>query len=58
MQAAYDGAVSYLTGRMPGAPIPHAEIAAKGHKAPNAGGRRWGVPGLDAPRFPTDGRRT
>ena len=30
MQAAYDGALAYLTGRMPGAPIPHAEIAAKG----------------------------
>jgi len=31
MQAAYDGALAYLTGRMPGAPIPHTEIAAKGH---------------------------
>jgi alkylation response protein AidB-like acyl-CoA dehydrogenase len=31
MQAAYDAALAYLTGRMPGAPIPHAEIAAKGH---------------------------
>src|SRR5207245_6672166 len=31
MQAAYDGTLAYLTGRMPGAPIPHAEIAAKGH---------------------------
>jgi alkylation response protein AidB-like acyl-CoA dehydrogenase len=30
MQAAYDGALAYLTGRMPGAPIPHAEMAAKG----------------------------
>ena len=30
MQAAYDGAIGYLTGRMPGAPIPHTEIAAKG----------------------------
>jgi alkylation response protein AidB-like acyl-CoA dehydrogenase len=30
MQAAYDGALAYLTGRMPGAPVPHAEIAAKG----------------------------
>jgi len=30
MQAAYDGALAYLTGRMPGAPIPHAEVAAKG----------------------------
>ena len=30
MQAAYDGAVAYLTGRMPGAPIPHTEIAVKG----------------------------
>ncbi len=29
-QAAYDGAVTYLTGRMPGAPVPHTEIAAKG----------------------------
>src|SRR6185312_14848694 len=28
---AYDGALAYLTGRMPGAPIPHTEIAAKGH---------------------------
>src|SRR6266852_2673958 len=31
MQAAYDGALAYLTGRMPGAPIPHTEIAAKDH---------------------------
>ena len=31
MQAAYDGALAYLTRRMPGAPIPHNEIAAKGH---------------------------
>src|SRR5690349_4595056 len=31
MQAAYDGALAYLTGRMPGAPIPHSEMAAKGH---------------------------
>jgi alkylation response protein AidB-like acyl-CoA dehydrogenase len=31
MQAAYDGAVAYLTGRMPGAPGLHTEIAAKGH---------------------------
>jgi alkylation response protein AidB-like acyl-CoA dehydrogenase len=31
MQAAYDGALAYLTGRMPGAPIAHAEVAAKGH---------------------------
>ncbi|HKS89105.1 MAG TPA: acyl-CoA dehydrogenase family protein, partial [Stellaceae bacterium] len=30
MQAAYDGAVAYLTGRMPGAPALHTEIAAKG----------------------------
>src|ERR1700720_2105219 len=30
MQAAYDGALAYLTGGMPGAPVPHAEIAAKG----------------------------
>lgn len=29
MQAAYDGALAYLTGRMPGAPVPRAEIAAK-----------------------------
>src|SRR5262249_29147626 len=31
MQAAYDGALAYLTGRMPGAPISDTEIAAKGH---------------------------
>jgi alkylation response protein AidB-like acyl-CoA dehydrogenase len=31
MQAAWDSAVAYLTGRMPGAPIPHTEIARKGH---------------------------
>ncbi|HEV2100257.1 MAG TPA: acyl-CoA dehydrogenase family protein [Stellaceae bacterium] len=31
MQAAYDGTLAYLTGRMPGAPIPHTEIVAKGH---------------------------
>ncbi len=31
MQAAYDGALAYLTGRMPGAPAPHSETAAKGH---------------------------
>jgi len=30
MQAAYDAALAYLTGRMPGAPVPHTEIAAKG----------------------------
>src|SRR5437764_4883886 len=30
MQAAYDGALAYLTGAMPGAPAPHTEIAAKG----------------------------
>ena len=30
MQAAWDGALAYLTGRMPGAPIPHTELAAKG----------------------------
>ena len=30
MQAAYDGALSYLTGGMPGAPALHTEIAAKG----------------------------
>jgi hypothetical protein len=30
MQAAYDGALAYLTGRMPGAPVRHSEIAAKG----------------------------
>jgi hypothetical protein len=28
---AYEGALAFLTGRMPGAPIPHTEIAAKGH---------------------------
>ncbi len=31
MQAAYDGVLVYLTSRMPGAPIPHTEAAAKGH---------------------------
>jgi alkylation response protein AidB-like acyl-CoA dehydrogenase len=31
MQAAWDGALAYLTGRMPGAPILHTEIVAKGH---------------------------
>src|SRR5215472_2243190 len=30
MQAAWDGALAYLTGRMPGAPAPHGEFAAKG----------------------------
>ena len=30
MQAAYDGTLAYLTGRMPGAPPLHTEIAAKG----------------------------
>jgi len=30
MQAAYDGALAYLTGRLPGAPVPHSETAAKG----------------------------
>jgi alkylation response protein AidB-like acyl-CoA dehydrogenase len=30
MQAAYDGAIAYLTGRMPGAPARHTELAAKG----------------------------
>jgi alkylation response protein AidB-like acyl-CoA dehydrogenase len=30
MQAAYDSAVAYLTGRMPGAPASHSERAAKG----------------------------
>ena len=30
MQAAYDGALAYLTGAMPGAPPLHTEIAAKG----------------------------
>ena len=30
MQAAYDGALAYLTGAMPRAPMPHAELAAKG----------------------------
>jgi alkylation response protein AidB-like acyl-CoA dehydrogenase len=31
MQAAWDAALAYLSGRMPGAPMPHTEIAAKGH---------------------------
>ena len=31
MQAAWDSALAYLRGRMPGAPIPHTEIADKGH---------------------------
>ena len=30
-QAAYDGALAYLTGRMPGSPGLHTEAAAKGH---------------------------
>jgi alkylation response protein AidB-like acyl-CoA dehydrogenase len=30
MQAAYDDTLAYLGGRMPGAPVPHAEAAAKG----------------------------
>jgi alkylation response protein AidB-like acyl-CoA dehydrogenase len=30
MQAAYDGALAYLTGRLPGAPPLHTEVAAKG----------------------------
>jgi alkylation response protein AidB-like acyl-CoA dehydrogenase len=30
MQAAYEGALAYLTGKMPGAPPLHTEIAAKG----------------------------
>jgi alkylation response protein AidB-like acyl-CoA dehydrogenase len=30
MQSAYDGALAYLTGRMPGAPPLHTEITAKG----------------------------
>jgi hypothetical protein len=30
MQAAYDGAIAYLTGKMAGAPVPHTELAAKG----------------------------
>ncbi len=30
MQAAYDGAIAYLTGAMPGAPPLHTEVAAKG----------------------------
>ena len=30
MQAAYDGALAYLTGQMPGAPALHTEAAAKG----------------------------
>jgi alkylation response protein AidB-like acyl-CoA dehydrogenase len=31
MQAAWDDALAYLTGRLPGAPLPHTEIGAKGH---------------------------
>jgi alkylation response protein AidB-like acyl-CoA dehydrogenase len=31
MQAAYDGAIAYLTGRLPGAPGLHTEAALKGH---------------------------
>jgi alkylation response protein AidB-like acyl-CoA dehydrogenase len=31
MQAAYDGALAYLTGRMPGSPGLHTEVAVKGH---------------------------
>jgi len=31
MQAAYDGAIAYLTGRMPGSPGLHTEAAVKGH---------------------------
>src|SRR5438128_7792032 len=31
MQAAYDGALAYLTGRMPAGSIARTEIAAKGH---------------------------
>ena len=31
MQAAYDGAIAYLTGRMPGSPGLHTEVAVKGH---------------------------
>lgn len=31
MQAAYDGALAYLTGRMPGSPGLHTEAAVKGH---------------------------
>jgi alkylation response protein AidB-like acyl-CoA dehydrogenase len=30
MQAAFDDALAYLTGRLPGAPIPHTELTAKG----------------------------
>src|SRR5271169_2843649 len=30
MQAAYDAAIAYLTGRMPGAPARHTELVAKG----------------------------
>ena len=29
-QAAYNGTLTYLTGRLPGAPVPHTEITAKG----------------------------
>jgi alkylation response protein AidB-like acyl-CoA dehydrogenase len=31
MQAAYDGTIAYLTGRMPGSPGLHTEAAVKGH---------------------------
>ncbi|HEV8472723.1 MAG TPA: acyl-CoA dehydrogenase family protein [Methylomirabilota bacterium] len=31
MQAAYDGAIAYLTGRMPGSPGLHTDAAVKGH---------------------------
>jgi alkylation response protein AidB-like acyl-CoA dehydrogenase len=31
MQAAYGGALAYMTGPMSGAPIPHTEVATKGH---------------------------
>src|SRR5262245_64934374 len=31
MQAAYDGALAYLTGQMPGSPGLHTEVAVKGH---------------------------
>ena len=33
MQAAYDGALAYLTGRMPGAPVPHTELLRRGRQS-------------------------
>src|SRR5579885_2513390 len=43
MQAAWDGALAYLTGRMQGAPIPHAERAAKGPAVCTRHRRRGGA---------------